>query len=244
MKYYFYIDESWDHSLQNINEDFPYFLLCGVLISEAENNKLLSQVRQLKHDFFGTDQVILHSKDIRRHEGYFKILFDLSIKQKFYQNIEWIMTWIDFTIIANAVKKIDYIKQYGKSAINPYNISLSYLMERMVFCMDDMKWTQVEILVEKRGKKEDTQLLQHYNQIIDQWTYYVKPKRFQWYIHDFSFRDKRQNDAWIQLADLCAYPLISYVRDRDSNHPSYQIVSQKLYTNPKTKKVCWLKIIP
>jgi hypothetical protein len=137
MKYFFYIDESGDHSLQNINEDFPYFLLCGILISETENAKMIQQLTALKHKIFGTDKVILHSRDIRKCDKHFQILFNLSIKEEFYRELNSIIQNLNFTIISNAVKKIDYIKQYGKSAANPYHISLSYMLERMTFCLNE-----------------------------------------------------------------------------------------------------------
>lgn len=243
-KFYFYIDESWDHSLQNINDDFPYFLLCGVLISKTENEKLNKKIIELKNKFFNTEKAILHSRDIRKCEKHFQVFFDLKIKELFYQELNAIISEIDFTIISNAVRKIDYIKQYGKSAINPYNISLSYMLERMVFCLNEKKWTSVEIFVEKRWGKEDQALLNHYNTVLDVWTSYVKPERFKSLIADFVFRKKLDNDIGIQIADLCAYPLISYVRDQDKNNPAYKIIEPKIYINPKTNKQSWLKIIP
>ncbi|MDR0859719.1 MAG: DUF3800 domain-containing protein [Candidatus Peribacteria bacterium] len=68
MKYYFFIDESGDHSLQNVNEDFPYFLLCGILIAEEEYRKLEQKIITLKQSIFGSEKVILHSRDIRKCE--------------------------------------------------------------------------------------------------------------------------------------------------------------------------------
>lgn len=239
-----YIDESWDHSLKHINENFPFFLLCGVLISKKEDAVLSDNIMKLKQHFFGTNEVILHSRDIRRCEQHFQKLFDLNIKQQFYTHLNTILSETDFTIIASVVKKIDYIKKYGKSAMNPYNISLSYMLEKMVFCLDQYQATGVEIFVEKRGKKEDRWLLQHYHTIIDNGTFFVSPQRFNTIIKDFAFRHKYDNDIGIQIADLCAYPLLSHIRYPDSTIPSYSIIEPKIYQNPKTNKDSWLKIIP
>lgn len=243
-QYLFFIDESWDHSLQNINEDFPYFLLCGILISE-ENYKIFSEkMNLLKIKYFWTDNVIFHSRDIRKCEWYFVKLFDLEIKKSFYQDLNWLIQETDFTIISNTVKKEDYLKLYGKTAINPYNISLSYILERMIFKVDEILSSSVSIYIEKRWKKEDQLLLSHYNTVLDIWTYYVKPLRFKNKIEDFIFRAKIDNDIWIQLADLCAYPLISAIRNNDFTNPAYLIIDSKLYRNPKTWHKSWLKIIP
>jgi hypothetical protein len=42
------------------------------------------------------------------------------------------------------------------------------MLERMIFCLDEKQADQVEIYVEKRGKKEDGALHSHYNTVIDQ----------------------------------------------------------------------------
>lgn len=220
------------------------FLLCGVLISEIENEKLNKKIIKLKKRFFNTDKVILHSRNIRKCEHHFSIFFDLKIKESFYNELNNIITETDFIIISNAVKKIDYIKQYGKSAINPYHISLSYMLERMIFSLNEKWGKSVKIFVEKRWKKEDQALLNHYNTILDIWTSYVNSKRFKSLISDFIFKKKLDNDIGIQIADLCAYPLISYVRYKDKYNPAYKIIEPKIYINPKTNKQSWLKIIP
>ena len=242
--HYVFIDESGDHSLQHVNQDFPYFLLCSVIISVEEYNIFEQKINELKHFFFGTSKVIFHSRDIRKHDGHFSKLFDPEIKQDFYEKLNTIITDTDFTIIANGVRKNDYIKLYGKSAINPYHISLSYLLERTIFYLDELPKSSCHIMVEMRGKKEDKELLQHYNTVLDTGTYYVDDQRFQQRIDDFTFRSKYKNDVWIQLADLCAYPLISYIRYPDNENPAYKLLHPKIYKNPKTWHLSWFKTVP
>jgi hypothetical protein len=228
MKYNFFVDETWDHSLSHINQDFPYFLLCGILISDEENKKLNEQVNKLKIDFFWTTEVILHSRDIRKCEKAFKILFDLEIKEKFYDRLNQVIKDIDFQIISIWIKKEQYIKKYWKTAINPYQISLSYMLERVIFCI----WNdghRCDIFVEKRGKKEDKELLEYYNQVNSLWTYYVKSSDMRKCIWKFDFRWKYKNDVWIQLADLCAYPLVSYMRNNREKNPAFEIIKPKIY---------------
>jgi hypothetical protein len=87
-------------------------LLCGVLISEENYRSLEQKIIALKQEIFDTDKVILHSREIRKCEGYFKKLFDLQVKQQFYEVLDQIIIDTPFTLISNAVKKIEYIKQY------------------------------------------------------------------------------------------------------------------------------------
>jgi hypothetical protein len=64
----------------------------------------------------------------------------------------------------------------------------------------------------------------------------VNSQRFNAKIEKFSFKDKRENDIGIQIADLCAYPLISFVRSPDKDNPAFKIIEPKIYINPKTEK--------
>ena len=44
---------------------------------------LEEQVRTLKQEFWGDRQIILHSRDIRKCQNGFEILFDLDVKHRF-----------------------------------------------------------------------------------------------------------------------------------------------------------------
>lgn len=241
MKYKFFIDETWDHSLSNINEDFPYFLLCWVLITNDEYQKLSEKINSLKQDFFWTTEVILHSRDIRKCDKAFQILFDLEIKEKFYKRLNQAIDETHFEIISIWIKKEDYIKKYWKSAENPYQLSLSYMLERLIFCIQENNGI-VDIYVEKRWKKEDSALLEYYNLIYSTGTYYVKSVDFRARINSFDFRSKRKNDIGIQIADLCAYPLVCKIRSPKEPNLSYDILKDKIYA--RNWKIFGFKVHP
>lgn len=76
MRHYLFIDECGDPSLSSLNPDFPVFVLLGCLFDEIEYQKVCNRLDALKIDIFGSDDVILHSRDIRKCEGVFAKLFD------------------------------------------------------------------------------------------------------------------------------------------------------------------------
>ena len=78
--------------------------------------------------------------------------------------------------------------------------------------------------------------------IYSTWTYYVKSERFKSRIKWFDFRWKYKNDIWIQLADLCAYPLVSYIRNKTNTNLAYDILKEKIYQ--KDWKLHGFKIHP
>ena len=83
-KYFLFIDESGDHGLVTLDASFPVFLLCGLLTSEDNYSDLKNNINLIKNTFWGKKEVILHSRDIRKCEKEFQILFNLELKSEFY----------------------------------------------------------------------------------------------------------------------------------------------------------------
>ena len=84
MKYLFFLDETGDHGLSFVDENFPIFLLAGCLFEENEFRRVEQEINSFKNNFFKTAGVILHSRDVRKCEGAFQILFYMEIKKQFY----------------------------------------------------------------------------------------------------------------------------------------------------------------
>lgn len=246
MKYHLFLDETGDHGLSFVDPNFPVFLLGGCIFSEDELKKLEKKIDNFKNKFFSTNKMILHSRDIRKCEGVYQILFDLKIKEKFYKELNDIIKNADFSIIGAGVNKDEHIKKYGKSANNPYNISLAFILERLIFCLDEKdKLSEVDIKFERRGKLEDKQLLSQYNSILDRGTYYVSPQRLSDKISSFEGFLKRDNIIGLQIADLCAYPLARHVLNSEEPYIPFQIIKDKLYCNKKGEYDGYgLKIFP
>lgn len=246
MDYYFFIDETGDHGLTFVDENFPLFLLCGCLFSEDELRNAESKIFKFKQKFFKTDQVVLHSRDIRKCDGAFQILFDLNLKAKFYQDLNAIISSAEYTIIGAAINKLEHIKKYGKGAYDPYHVSLSFIMERLIFCTDQLdKISKVNIIVESRGKKENELLLAHYNSILDRGTFHVDSLRFKERIQSFHFCKKRDNLVGSQIADLTAYPLARHVINPKEPYVPFKILDKKIYCDKNGKKMGYgLKIFP
>lgn len=208
LKYYLFLDESGDHGLKTIDKSFPIFLLCGILISE-ENYKLIkNEINQIKIDFWNNKNIVFHSRDIRKCNNEFQILFDLTIKENFYKAINNLVEKPLYNIIAASINKTAFIKKYGRLENDVYEISLSFILERTVFCLDNLgDCDELEIIIERRGKKEDTKLAKHILKITQIGTYYVNSERIQNYGFKAKFSWKNENINGLQLSDLIAYPI-------------------------------------
>jgi hypothetical protein len=227
MVYHLFIDETGDPSLQSINQDFPIFVLCGCLISDDQYREVQANVASLKQRIFGRENVILHSRDIRKCEGVFAKLFDLSVKESFYTELNALIAKTSFTVIAVAIRKHDFIERYGKLADDPYELSLSFLLERSVMATDGNSAHTLHITAESRGRKEDETLKKRYNRLLDVGTGHISAVRFRDRIVDMRFRRKEHNDCGLQLADLCAYPIARHLLYPAIAYPAYDIVERK-----------------
>ncbi len=244
MNYFLFMDESGDHGLGSIDPHFPVFVLCGALMSEANYKILELKLTEIKKKFWGDKKVIIHSSDIRKCEKEFQILFDLDIKKDFYASINNLITELKYTIISAAINKHKYIQKYGKLSDDVYEISLSFLIERSIFFLDEIIGLnkKLKIIIEKRGKKEDKKLDDHFQKLSSRGTGFVTAERLKNYGLEIEFYNKRDNIAGLQLADLLAYPIARYVIDPQRANPSFDILSKNFYK--KGSRLFGLKVFP
>lgn len=230
--------------MSNINPQFPVFLLSGVLVSEESYNALMGEFDYIKNFFWKNKNVVFHSRDIRKCEKEFVLLFDLAVKAKFYEMINSSVANNKYTIIAAAINKQKFILNYGKLSNDVYEISLSFIIERSVFYLDGLtdKCSSLDVVIEKRGPKEDKKLEEHFQRLCSRGTYFVNGKRLRDYNFNITFNGKRDNIAGLQLADLVAYPIANFVIDPTRANPSFDVLKGKIYS--KHGKRYGLKIFP
>ena len=221
------MDESGDPSLKSINRDFPIFALLGVLVSK-ENYRLLNEAfNRIKLKYFGSESVILHSRDIRKCEGVFSKLFDLDTKRHFYYDLDDAMRKTNYKIVASAIKKERHLDLFGKLADDPYEIGLTFLLERMAFELNEVNGT-AKVIIESRGCKEDNNLATKYNELTTRGSHQVSAEQFVLrFGTSVNFRKKEDNDNGLQMADLCAYPTARHVLHPDQLQPAFDIIFEK-----------------
>ena len=226
MNYYLFIDESGDQNLANFNPDFPVFTLCGAVMNEDTYMLLDKNIRELKNEFWEGKRIVFHSRDIRKCEKGFEKLFDLEIKKRFYDVINSIVENTEYSIIASSIQKEKFIQQFGRLE-DVYGIALSSIIERTVQMLDEEQKKiapekiELHVIVEKRGKREDTLLINHYNKLFDIGTFYVQPERIKTYFKSFRFESKSENIHGLEFADLLAYPISRYVIDSGYANPAF-----------------------
>ncbi len=244
MNYFLFLDESGDHGLVNIDPGFPVFVLCGVIISEESYAQTSTRMNDLKRRFWGEKKVIFHSRNIRKCEEEFQILFDQEIKKEFYEAVNGLVSSSQYIIIASAINKENHIRQYGKLASDVYEIALSFIIERAVFFLDDepAQDKHLHVVIEKRGKREDLSLHEHFQRLCSRGTGYVSSERIKGYQLDIEFKAKKDDVNGLQLADLIAYPIARYVLDPKRANPAFDVLDPKFYA--KSGRRYGLKVFP
>jgi len=245
--YYLFLDESGHHGLKTVKQEYPILLLCGCIIEKTYYEKIfIPNVNKLKQKYFKTNDIILHSRDIRKWQYAFKVLGDPKLRNDFYNDLDKLILQTEFTVISSAVLKDKLINLYGPQANNPYDLSLTFVLERTVFLTDRFKCGKVEVIAEARGKNEDAKLHDQYQIILSNGTQYVNSNRFIERFTDIDFRKKEANIIGTQLCDLIAYPLANYVLYPERENLAFRIINPKMYRQfPKDDFLGYgLKIFP
>lgn len=243
--YHLFIDECGDQNLESFSPTFPIFTLCGIIVRDDVIPILEKEVCALKKEFWGDRKIILHSRDIRKCQNGFEILFDLDIKKRFYEAINSLLGKQDiYVIVSCSILKEPYIRQFGKLN-DVYGQSLSFVLERAIFHIDNQNPEgngRMTAIVEKRGKREDRNLLNYYNQLLEKGTYWITPERMRNRISDMDFKWKSEDVAGLQIADLIAYPITRHILDPQSVNLSYDIIKPNIFI--ENGKLLGMKIFP
>lgn len=224
--YVVYVDESGDHSLASVDQDYPVFVLALCIFHKRHySEKIIPAVEKLKFNYFGHDSVVLHENEIRKQKGPFAFLAQRAVRDEFMAQLSSIMDASNFILIAGVVDKARLPKSAG-AASNPYHIALGICLEALRSFLAEKQQDQLKthVVVECRGKKEDAELELEFRRICDGSNSGGLLLPF-----DIVFADKKTNLAGLQLADLVARPIgINYLRPAQENK-AFELLKTKFY---------------
>ena len=227
-----FLDESGDHSLDVIDPQYPVFVLGGVIVDlEYSKTELEQRLSQFKLDLFERADLVLHTADISRNRNGFERLSDPAFRQRFYQHLNALMSSLDYTVVACAIRKEEHLARYGLEALDPYVLSLNILVERFCFEVGDVRHGGL-IVAEQRNRTLDHQLELAWLQLRVSGTYYLQGAQIEKRVRDLLIRPKDQNIAGLQLADLVVSPIGRFVLGKPSQR-DFRIIEAKLRRSPR-----------
>lgn len=183
----------------------------------------------MKTFFWQDHSPIFHSREIRKCANEYKILLDKKTKLKFYRELNKILEKQTYSIIPVGLNKLSYVKKYGDSGNDPYELCLSNVFD---LCISNLKKqshaNELVIVLEKRGEKEDNKLAFHITKIISKGTYKNPIESFKSLRITFKFNHKKEDLIGLQIADLTAYPIAKYLLNEQALNPAFDIIAIKI----------------
>ena len=201
-----FLDESGDHNLAVIDNNYPVFVLGGVIVDkDYAEGPLTVAIDQFKYELFGKTDILLHTVDISRNRNGFELLNAPIFRNHFYEKLNALVRELDFTVIACAIRKIDRFRHYGTAAIDLYRLSLHALAE--LFCNEIGEVRNGGMIVaESRNPTLDQDLEHSWSSLRRRNSGYSGAEMIRDRIWSLTFRDKKENIAGLQLADLVVSP--------------------------------------
>lgn len=228
-EYIAFLDECGDHSLTKIDRDFPVFVLSLLLVKRSDyRDTILPAINSLKLKYWDHEGVNLHSRDIRKASGPFAIMQNTALRQPFMDDLSVLMRDLPYEAFIVGIHKQKLCDRYVR-ADNPYELALTFVMERLLFCLEQRDQPVLPIIAEARGTNEDNALKAAFFDLISNGTRYIGKNRFEKRAFLLKFHNKLKNIAGIQLADLCAHPAARHILKPDQENKAFEIVKNHLY---------------
>lgn len=226
--YLVFVDESGDHGLASVNQDFPLFALAFCVFPKAAYaDEVTPALRRLKLATFGHDLVVLHEHDLRKKAGAFTMM-SREPRTAFLEALTRVIEAARFTLVAVVIDKRE-LRLGGAESANPYHLGLQFGLERVFRLLAERGQTErvTHFIVEARGKREDTELELEFRRICEGGNGLGQALPFR-----MVMADKRTNSEGLQIADMVARPVaLSVLRPNQPNR-AVEILAGKLWRGP------------
>jgi len=215
-RYRLYIDESGDHTFNLLDEPEHRFLaLLGVWFEQSLDYVTFADALEaLKRDIFGPrpdKPVVLHRSDIINRKKAFGLLRNPAVQQDFDDRLCDLIATAQFRLTCVVIDKQKHLQQYA-SLFHPYHYCLAALLDRYSGWLN-YRNAVGDVMAEARGAQEDRQLDQAYQRVYESGTLMLSYEHHQRALTSkaLKLRKKIENIAGLQLADILAHPVKSWV---------------------------------
>lgn len=237
-----FLDESGDHSLEKVDDTYPIFVLAGCIFDFEYYSKTVEPaVNTLKQKHFGRTDIIFRSYDIRKQKNDFASLVDKRRREAFYNDLNALLSSLEFTIIAAAINK-KLLKDQYVDPDNPYHLCFRFILERSVMYLGRQK-EQIMFRIESRETHNDRKLAQEY-EVFRGGSDRFKKEEVLVKLADLSFNQKSQNIAGMQIADLVAYPIGKWTMDIKRENIAFELLKPKIHSKEGKILGFGLKVFP
>jgi len=224
--YIVYVDESGDHGMQNVDPNFPVFVLALCVFHKRHySEKVVPALEKFKFNHFGHDLVVLHELEIRKEKGEFTFFQNRQHKNDFLTELTTIIEVSNFVLISCVIDKTQ-LRTRSASPPNPYHLALGFCLETLYEFLQEKGQEDMltHVVVECRGKKEDNELELEFRRICDGANRLNMPLPF-----DVIFASKKVNSTGLQFADLVARPIGLHVLRPAQENRAFDVLKRKFF---------------
>jgi hypothetical protein len=205
-----FMDESGNHNLNYLNVSDPYsvFVLGAVIFEDDEYEKFDRAFKSFKYELFGTDDLILHTKEITRpsvSKNQLNLRFNNpEFRESFYSKLDNLIEQYNFKVVVSIIQKLEFKEKEGLDSKDPYLYSFYSLMDKIMFhCRGQI----TKVYPEKRNYQDDIKLKAEFLGIQAGGTKRFKGSTVNETIDEFTLKDKSVNISGMQLIDLLVTPI-------------------------------------
>lgn len=235
-----------------ISKDERFFTLTGCIFTQ-ENYKIAKlKFKNLKDKYWNKgmwinpktneeQHVCFHSIEIRNRKYAFKLDDRYN---KFIEELDKTIKDTEYTIISISIDLVEYVLHTSYD-LDVYDIAFDFILERFIYELKDKCGI---IMLEARGKKEDTKLLKHIVDKCENGTNFISSKKVKNSILGVYFNPKFNKLTnypviGLEIADISSYPIHKYVKygtkdlafqtleKKIRNYPNYYGRGLKIYPN-------------
>ena len=214
--------------------------LIGTIVPHNTKDSLKDQLNQLKQEIWGTEEIILHSVEIRNKTGPFSVFNDVALYEYFKSETNRITKEIGTVIICSSLNKQLWVSKYPKKLLfgdDPYGQAFIYLLERYNnFLENSGTNARGKIIAEMRGNpKQNKALAAEYENFRNYGTQYLNKPPYAKLAEKMEFKKKSMNIPGLQLADYCCYPFYKNHKRPDSDNKHYEFLEKLVYPGERNK---------
>lgn len=235
---------------KEVLEDDKYFTITGCIFTKKEYMDSKNIIKELKNKYWKDGKfydkksnkekaVCFHSREIRKHDNCFNNT--LINYDEFMVDLTNAMINIQCKIISISINLYEYLKR-GYTH-NVYNVAFDFLLERYIYATSGNK--KGIIMLEARGKEEDSELLEHISKVIRKTgTKSIKSSELKNKIKGVYFNPKWNEEysstyTGLEITDLYSYPIHKFIKrnKKDQAFLTYEnkIVGYPNYNNKGIK---------
>jgi hypothetical protein len=206
--YRVFIDEVGNHDMKSDDPNHRHLGLTGVIMSlEYETGTFTNSLNAIKQEFFETQGIVLHRREMLEAKPPFEALNDVEIRKRFDAGLLRVLRDAEYRVFTVVIDKKEHKERYAVWQFHPYHYCLTVLLERYVRFLDRIGHVG-DVLVESRGRKENRQLERAFRHVYDHGSDHVPVCVFRNRLTSMQLKvkPKASNIAGLQLADLIANP--------------------------------------